>query len=258
MQDARQILDAAHEVIVLGAIAGDAGGVAFLERVRADQMRRHLAGDADERDRVHQRVGQAGDRVGRAGPGGDEQHADLAGRARVAFGGVRGALLVAHQDMANLVLAENRVVDRQHRAAGIAEHEIDALVLQRLDDHLRAGHLFRHCGLSILRFRAALCASSARKPEFRATKKAREGPWTCASRRKRDLSPSALQRAKYDKLLSHDGPLHFDKSRPERYSSAADAAVKRARRCAIPARARQSRRASPPVPASRRAGTCRG
>ena len=51
VQDARQLLDAAHEVIVLGAIAGDAGGVAFLERVRADQMGRHLAGDADERDR---------------------------------------------------------------------------------------------------------------------------------------------------------------------------------------------------------------
>ncbi len=53
VQNARQILDAAHEVIVLGAIARDAGRVAFLERVRADQMRRHLAGDADERDRVH-------------------------------------------------------------------------------------------------------------------------------------------------------------------------------------------------------------
>src|SRR5213082_253879 len=28
----------------------------YLERVGADQMRRHLSGDADERDRIHQRV----------------------------------------------------------------------------------------------------------------------------------------------------------------------------------------------------------
>ena len=175
VQDARQVLDPAHEIIVLGAIAGDAGRVAFLERVRADQMGRHLAGDADERDRIHQRVGEAGDRVGRAGAGGDEQHADLAGRARVAFGGVRGALLVAHQDVADLVLAEERVVDRQHRAAGIAEHVLDALVLQRLDDHFGAGHLLRHRGLSFV-CRSASCLERAAS-EFRAIKKAREGPW---------------------------------------------------------------------------------
>ena len=144
MQDARQILDAPHQIIVLGAVAGDAGRVAFLERVGADEMRRHLAGDADERNRIHQRVGQAGDGVGRARARGDQQHADLAGRAGVAFRRVGGALFVAHQHMAKLVLVKERVVDRQHRAARIAEHDVDALILQRLDDHFRAGHLLRH------------------------------------------------------------------------------------------------------------------
>ncbi len=46
-----------------------------------------------------------------------------------------------------------------------------------------------------------------------ATKKAREGPWACASQRKRVLSPSTLQRTKYNKLPSHDGPLHPTKCR---------------------------------------------
>ena len=73
VQDARQVVDAAHEIIVLGAAAGDAGRIAFLERVGADEMGRHLAGDADERNRVHQRVGEPGDGVGRAGAGGDEK-----------------------------------------------------------------------------------------------------------------------------------------------------------------------------------------
>ena len=55
----------------------DADRVAFLEGVGADQMRRHLAGDADERDRIHHRVGEAGDRVGRAGARGTSTHPTL-------------------------------------------------------------------------------------------------------------------------------------------------------------------------------------
>ena len=91
-----------------------------------------------------ERVGEPGDGVGRAGAGGDEQNADLAGRARIAFRRVGRALLVAHEDVAKLVLMEDGVVDRQHRAARIAEDHLDALVLQRLDDHFRAGHLLGH------------------------------------------------------------------------------------------------------------------
>ena len=89
------------------------------------------------------RVGQAGDRVGGAGAGGDQHGADLAGRARIALGGMHGALLVAHQDVLHLVLLEQRVVDRQHRAAGIAENVLDALIGKRRHHHFRAGHL-RH------------------------------------------------------------------------------------------------------------------
>ena len=90
----------------------------------------------------HQRVGEAGDRVGRAGAGGHQHAADLAGRARIAFGGMHRALLVAHQDVLHLVLLEQRVVDRQHRAARIAEDVLDALVGERLDHHFGAGHFF--------------------------------------------------------------------------------------------------------------------
>ena len=122
VQHARQILDVLDQIIVLGARPRDADRVAFLERVVADQMGRHLSGDADDRDRIHQRVGQAGDRVGGAGPGGHQHAADLAGRARIAFGRVHRALLVPHQDVLQLVLLEQRVVDRQHRAARIAEY----------------------------------------------------------------------------------------------------------------------------------------
>jgi hypothetical protein len=144
MQDARQVGDVLHEVVVLGAMARDADRVAFLEGIRADEMGRHLPGDAHDRDRIEKSVGEPRDDVGGARPGRDEEAADLAGRARIAFGRMRGALLVAHQDVAQLFLMEKRVIDRQHGSAGIAEDMLDALVFQRAHHHLGACHLLQH------------------------------------------------------------------------------------------------------------------
>ena len=143
VQRVRQIGDVLHQIIVFGAGPGDADGVAFLEGVVADQMRRHLPGEDDDGDRVAERVGQAGHRVGRARTGRDQNRADLAGRARIAFGGVHGALLVPHQNMVHFVLLKQRVVDRQHCTARIAKKMLDALIGQCRDHHFRAGH-FRH------------------------------------------------------------------------------------------------------------------
>jgi hypothetical protein len=100
-------------------------------------------GQHDQRDRIHQRVGDAGDGVGGAGARGDQHDAGLAGRAGIALGHVHRALFVAHQDVADVVLLEELVIDRQHGAAGIAEDHLDALILERLNHHLRAGHLLR-------------------------------------------------------------------------------------------------------------------
>ena len=62
-----EIIDVAHQPVVLGAGPGDADGVAFLERIVADQMRGNLSGDADQRNRIHQRVRQRRHHVGGAG-----------------------------------------------------------------------------------------------------------------------------------------------------------------------------------------------
>ena len=102
------------------------------------------AGDADERDGIHQRVGERRHHVGRAGSGGDEHDARLAGRAGIAFRRVAGALLVADQDVLHLVLLEQLVVDRKHGAARIAENVLHALIGQGPHDHLGAGHLLWH------------------------------------------------------------------------------------------------------------------
>jgi hypothetical protein len=50
VQDTRQILDTFDEIVVLRARTGDTDRVAFLKSVIADQVRRHLSCDADDRN----------------------------------------------------------------------------------------------------------------------------------------------------------------------------------------------------------------
>ena len=118
-----------------------------------------------------QRVGQAGHRIGGAGSGGDQHAAHLAGRARIAFRRVHRALLVPHQDVLHLVLREEGVIDRQHRAARIAEDVLHALISERRHHHFGAGHFACHG-----RHPCLLVPRSSR-----AIKKARKGPCPDAS-----------------------------------------------------------------------------
>ena len=99
------VLGALHQERVLRDRHRDADDVGLLEGIRPHQVREDLAGDADDRHRVHVGVGDRGDEVGRAGAGGRDGDADLVGCRGVALGGVTGALLVAHQDVAQLGLS---------------------------------------------------------------------------------------------------------------------------------------------------------
>ena len=65
-----------------------------------------------------------------------------AGDVGVALGHVAGALLVAHEDVADRRV-EQRVVGRQDAPAGQAEHHLDAFHLEALDEGLGAGELHR-------------------------------------------------------------------------------------------------------------------
>ena len=137
---ARQVFGFLDQIIMLGRGAGDAGGIGFLEGIIADQMRRHLAGEADHRHGIHQRIQKPRHRIGGARAGGDQHHANLAGGTRIAFRRVDRRLFVAHQDVANGVLLENCVIDRQHRAAGVAENHLNAVILQRAQYDLGTRH----------------------------------------------------------------------------------------------------------------------
>ena len=113
--------------------------VGFLECIGTDEIGRHLPGNDDHRNRVHVRGRDAGDRVGGSGAGRHEHHTRTPRRARIAVGHVRGSLLVAHQNVFHALLAEDRIVNVQCRAAGIAEYVVDALVLKGADQHIAAG-----------------------------------------------------------------------------------------------------------------------
>ena len=144
VQHAGEIVHVLHEPVVLGARTRDADRIALLKGVVADQVGRHLTGNADDGNGIHQRVREAGDGVGGAGAGRHERDTHLAGRARVALGSVQRPALLAHEDVLDLVLLEQLIVDRQHRAAGIAENVLDALVDERRDHHLGARHRACH------------------------------------------------------------------------------------------------------------------
>jgi len=135
----RDVFHVLYQEVVLHAGARDAHRVAFLERIQPDGVGRHLAGDHHERDGIHVGGGDAGHRIGDAGPGGHERHAHLVGGASVAVGGVHRALLVTHQDVLDLVLLEQLVVDEQHGAPGVAEHVFDPLFLQAAHHDFGAG-----------------------------------------------------------------------------------------------------------------------
>ena len=79
------------------------------------------------------------------GTGSHQRDADPAARARVPGRHESGALLVRgnderHRRLVVLVVAEYGVVNRQYRAAAVAENGVHALVGQDLDEHFRTRH----------------------------------------------------------------------------------------------------------------------
>jgi hypothetical protein len=100
---------------------------------------RAAAGQDDQRQAADVGLGHAGEQVRRAGPGGDQADAGLAGQLGVGGGHRRGGLLVADEHVADLRRVVERVVDRQHVAARQAEHVAHALGGKHVDDGAPCG-----------------------------------------------------------------------------------------------------------------------
>ena len=132
-----------HQVMVLGDRPADLDHRRFLEGVGADDVGGDLAGDRDDRQRVHLGVGQPGDQV--QGPGARRRHHDarLAAGAGVALGREDAPLLVAGQDGPDPVAEpRQRLVHRHARPARVGEDDFDAVPYQGLDEHVGPGDRF--------------------------------------------------------------------------------------------------------------------
>ena len=129
---------------MLGACARDADRIGLLKRIGTNQMGRHLAGNADHRNGVHQRIGEAGHRIGGTGAGSNEHNTAFAAGTGIALRRMGRALFMANENMLNIFLLEQFVINRQHSPAGIAENMLHAIIAQGLQDDLSPVYLFFH------------------------------------------------------------------------------------------------------------------
>ena len=138
-----EFVDFFNEVIMLRAAARDARRVCFLKRIRANQMCRHLTGDAHDRNRIEQRIRQPCHRIGRTRPGSHQHHPDFTRRTGIAFGRMNRPLLMARQDVADMILLKQRIINRQHRATRVTKNDINPLILQGFYQYICTSH-FTH------------------------------------------------------------------------------------------------------------------
>ena len=127
----RDLLHVLDEPGVLDDRHRDARDVAFLKRVGPDHGRAHLAGDADERRRIHPRIGDGGDEVGGPRTGRRDRDPDASRGACVPLRHVACALLVPGEHVSDRGPARHCVVRRHDRSARDAEHHLDALGFER-------------------------------------------------------------------------------------------------------------------------------
>ena len=141
----RQLLDVLDQPAVLGDRLGDPDDVGLLEGVPPDHRAGHLTGDRHQRRVVHVGRGDPGHQVRRPRSRGRDAHAGTSAGPRIPVRRVGRRLLVPHQHVAQRGILGQRVVERHDRAARVAEHQLDALVLQGPAEDLRAGQqLLRH------------------------------------------------------------------------------------------------------------------
>src|SRR5213080_4200693 len=131
--DCRNFFDTLDQAAPFGQRESHPENVCFLKRIRADQGTTHLAGDADQRNRIHFCVGNSSDEVRRSRPAGGKRNANFAADTRDAFSREDCSLLVAGKNVLDPAAFE-RVIQRHDRAARIAEHQVNALGTQALQN----------------------------------------------------------------------------------------------------------------------------
>ena len=127
------------QIAVLHHRQGHAVNIGLLESSLADHRLNHLAGNRYQRHRVHIRIRNAGNQVGRSGTAGGHADARFARGARIPFGRKSPTLLMARQHRANF-RTRQRLMDLDARPARIGENGVHPLALKAGDKDFAAGH----------------------------------------------------------------------------------------------------------------------
>ena len=144
LDDPRDVPGVLHQVMVLGDRPRDLDHRRFLKRIGADDVPWDLAGDGNQRNRIHLGVGQAGDEIEGARARSRHHHAGLAAGAGITLGREDAPLLVAGQNRPNPVaVPRQRLVHGHARAPGIRKDDLDAVPRQRLDQNVGPGDRLR-------------------------------------------------------------------------------------------------------------------
>ena len=130
--DVRNLIGAAHQIVVLRHRERDAGDVDLLEGVLADQGVWNVPRDHHNGHGVEHGGTDAGHEVGGTRARGAEADSNVARGACVAVRGVRGSLLMAHQDVAQLWVVDEHVIERKDHAAWVAPDGVAPLQQDRL------------------------------------------------------------------------------------------------------------------------------
>src|SRR5690348_38141 len=133
----RHFVRVRDEIIMLRDRQRHARDVRLLKGIGTDELAAHLAGDADDRRRIHHGSCDAGHHVRGAGARGCYCNTYFARRARVTVCHMRRALLVAYEDVMKLAVFQ-RVIGRQNRSAGITENVRYAFALDAFPKDSRA------------------------------------------------------------------------------------------------------------------------
>src|SRR5947199_10727731 len=136
-----EVLDVAHQEIVLGNGLCHTNDIGLLESVAPDKRTRYLSSDGNDGGRVHVGGSEPSDQVGGAGTTGCYTYADLPSRASVAIGGMGRGLLVAHEHMAQSGVLGESVIKGHDSPNRVAIEQLYAFTHQRFAEYLASTQL---------------------------------------------------------------------------------------------------------------------
>ena len=140
MHEPRQIGQPVHLRRPLHQRARDGRQIRPQDRLGGVEALLVLAGGDEDRRARLLRVVEHAHGVAEAGRDVQVDHGELAGGLRIAVRHRHDGRLLQAEDVAQLVLGRERIHQRQFGGAGIAEHDLDAFLLQQIEEGALSGH----------------------------------------------------------------------------------------------------------------------